>query len=222
MHFSCLLNCPSHVTDDTIASVQQRPIISELDTPPSMEETTRAVGQIRAGKGSRSRWYSHRDIQNRRTSPPGAPDKAVPTVLGIWAITSRPSDANIIHPYRNKGDRSSCDNHCGISLRVFQAKSWPEFYSTVSPNTCWMTWCQSANVLSERIEEQWIWFLPSVSYKRNVSSNTRTSTYSSSTWPRLLTQWTVRHSGQYSTNLDAHLSSSRLYVHFTKACLGAS
>ena len=81
---------------------------------------------------------------------------------------------------------------------ALQAKSWLEFYSTVSSNTCWMTWCQRANVVSESIDEQWTWFLPSVSYKRRVSSNTRTSTYSSSTWPRLSTLnrtalWSVLH-----------------------------
>ena len=37
----------------------------------------------------------------------------------FWEESSVPldfKDANIIHLYKNKGDRASCDNHRGISL----------------------------------------------------------------------------------------------------------
>ena len=116
LHFSSLLNRPSHVTDDTIESVQQRPIISELDTPPSMEETTRVVEQIQAGKAP---------------GPDGIPieifkagghhllEHLTKLFQLFWEHGQLPQDlrdANIIHLYKNKGDRSSCVNHRGISL----------------------------------------------------------------------------------------------------------
>jgi len=43
----------------------------------------------------------------------------------IWQKESVPHDfknANITHRYKKKGDRSSCDNHCGISLLATAGK----------------------------------------------------------------------------------------------------
>ena len=94
----------------------QRPILAFLDDPPTLVETQKAIKQLQAGKA------------------PG-PDRIPPEIYKeggdavqvklnellqqFWEESSVPQDfkdANIIHLYKNKGDRASCDNHRGISL----------------------------------------------------------------------------------------------------------
>ena len=122
LHFSSLLNCPSHVTNDTIKSVQQRPIISELDTPSSMEETTRVVGQIQAGKALRPDGIS---IEVFNAGGHHLLEHLTKLFQLFWEHGQLPQDlrnANIIHMYKNKGDRSSCDNYRWISLLSIAGK----------------------------------------------------------------------------------------------------
>ena len=65
VHFSSLLNRPSHVTDDTNRICAAGTChLRARHSSPSMEETTRAVGQIQAGKAPDPEWYSHRDNQS--------------------------------------------------------------------------------------------------------------------------------------------------------------
>ena len=122
LHFSTLLNRTSEVTDEALESIQQRPMIPELDAPPNAEETTAAIKQLQAGKAP---------------GPDGIPaeifkvgGETLITHLTklfqlFWVRGQLPQDlrdANIIHLYKNKGDRSSCDNHRGISLLSIAGK----------------------------------------------------------------------------------------------------
>ncbi|XP_063600687.1 uncharacterized protein LOC134776864 [Penaeus indicus] len=122
LHFSTLLNQTSAVADEALEGIQQRPIILELDAPPNTAETVAAVKQLQTGKAP---------------GPDGIPAevfKAGGEVLithltrlfqVFWANGKLPQDfrdANIIHLYKNKGDRSSCDNHREISLLSIAGK----------------------------------------------------------------------------------------------------
>ena len=97
-------------------------MIPELDTPPTSAETVAAIKQLQTGKAP---------------GPDGIPAevfKAGGEILithltrlfqVFWANDQLPQDfrdANIIHLYKNKGDRSSCDNHRGISLLSIAGK----------------------------------------------------------------------------------------------------
>ncbi|KAI8516990.1 hypothetical protein Bbelb_055710 [Branchiostoma belcheri] len=115
-HFSQLLNRPSNIDQQAIQDMPQRPLMTFLDDPPSQEEIQKAIKQLQGGKA------------------PG-PDGIPPEILKVggevvtarltellqmfWEKGSVPQDfkdANIIHLYKNKVDRVSCDNHRGISL----------------------------------------------------------------------------------------------------------
>ena len=122
LHFSTLLNRTSEVTDEALESIRQRPMITELDAPPNAAEADAAIKQLQTGKAP---------------GPDGIPaevfkagSETLITHLTrmfqvFWANGQLPRDlrdANIIHLYKNKGDRTSCDNHHGISLLSIAGK----------------------------------------------------------------------------------------------------
>ena len=122
LHFSTLLNRTSEVTNEALESIQQRPMIPELDAPPNTAEVDAAIKQLQTGKAP---------------GPDGIPAEVFKaggeTLIThltrmfqvFWVNGQLPRDlrdANIIHLYKNKGDRSSCDNHRGISLLSIAGK----------------------------------------------------------------------------------------------------
>lgn len=121
-HFSQLLNRPSEIDQQAIKDMPQRSILTSLNDPPTLEETQKAIKQLQVG---------------RAPGPDGIPPEifkeggeTVATKLTelmqlFWEEGSVPQDfkdANIIHLYKNKGDRASCDNHRGISLLSIAGK----------------------------------------------------------------------------------------------------
>jgi len=121
-HFSQLLNRPSAVDVQALNDMPQRPLIPTLDESPTREETVKAISQLQTGKA------------------PG-PDGIPPEIYkaGGEAIIDRLTslfqafrergelpqnlkDANIIHLYKNKGEKAACDNHRGISLLSIAGK----------------------------------------------------------------------------------------------------
>ena len=121
-HFSQLLNRPSQIDQQAIQDMPQRPILTTLDDPPTLAETQKAIKQLQAGKAP---------------GPDGIPPeifkeggvtiaiKLTELIQQFWEEGSVPQDfkdANIVHLYKNKGDRASCDNHRGISLLSIAGK----------------------------------------------------------------------------------------------------
>lgn len=121
-HFDGVLNRISHITDDALAEIPQRPILYDLDACPSLYETRKAIEQMSSGKAA---------------GPDGIPaeifkcgGKILTARLkdlfaAIWDNGGVPQgykDVLIIHLYKNKGDRRCCDNHRGISLLSIAGK----------------------------------------------------------------------------------------------------
>jgi len=121
-HFSKLLNRPSQIDHQAIEKIPQRECLEALALPPDMQETKQAINQLQMGKAP---------------GPDGIPPevfKAGGEALLVklndlferfWDEGQVPQDfkdANIIHLYKNKGDRASCDNHRGISLLSIAGK----------------------------------------------------------------------------------------------------
>ena len=121
-HFSELLNRTSNVDPQALMNVPQRHQIASLDDHPTLEEVMKAVSELQTGKSP---------------GPDGIPPeiyKAGGQALCeqltrlfslFWEKGEVPQDlkdANIIHLYKNKGDKSSCDNHRGISLLSIAGK----------------------------------------------------------------------------------------------------
>ena len=121
-HFSQLLNRPSAIDVQALQDIPQRPLIPALDASPTREETLKAISQLQTGKspgpdGIPPEIYKAggEAIVNRLTS----------LFQAFWEKGELPQDlkdANIIHLYKNKGEKASCDNHRGISLLSIAGK----------------------------------------------------------------------------------------------------
>nr|VZI50162.1 unnamed protein product [Spirometra erinaceieuropaei] len=115
-HFRGVLNRPSAISDVAIARLPQVETNVDLDLPPSLQETIRAVQQLSSGKapGSdaiRSEVYKH--------GGPQLMDHLTALFQEMWRQGEVPQDfqdATIVHLYKRKGNRQIGDNHRGISL----------------------------------------------------------------------------------------------------------
>ena len=121
-HFSQLLNRPSCVDEQALLNMPQRPLIPALDEGPTIEETVKAINQLQTGKapgpdGIPSEIY--------KMGGQALAEQLTRLFQAFWEKGELPQDfrdANIIHLYKNKGDRAACDNHRGISLLSIAGK----------------------------------------------------------------------------------------------------
>nr|VZI36555.1 unnamed protein product [Spirometra erinaceieuropaei] len=115
-HFRGVLNRPSAISDAAIARLPQVETNADLDLPPSLQETIRAVQQLSSGKAPGS------DAIPAEVCKHGGPqlmDHLTALFQEMWRQGEVPQDfkdVTIVHLYKRKGNRQICDNHCGISL----------------------------------------------------------------------------------------------------------
>ena len=121
-HFSTVLNHPPSINDETIQHLLQVPVNHELNAPPTLGETQKAIGQLSNGKASGA------DAILAKVYKYGGPAlhlKLVDIFQSIWQQGTLPQDfkdALIIHLYKRKGNHQQCDNHHGISLLSITGK----------------------------------------------------------------------------------------------------
>nr|VZI13343.1 unnamed protein product [Spirometra erinaceieuropaei] len=115
-HFRGVLNRSSAISDAAIARLPQVETSADLDLPPSLQETIRAVQQLSSGKAPGS------DAIPAKVYKHGGPqlmDHLTALFQEMWRQGEVPQDfkdATIVHLYKRKGNRQVCDNHRGISL----------------------------------------------------------------------------------------------------------
>nr|VZI07985.1 unnamed protein product [Spirometra erinaceieuropaei] len=115
-HFRGVLNRPSVISDAAIERLPQVETKVDLDLPPSLQETIRAVQQLSSGKAPGS------DAIPAEVYKHGGPqlmDHLTALFQEMWRQGEVPQDlkdATIVHLYKRKGNRQVCDNHRGISL----------------------------------------------------------------------------------------------------------
>ncbi|BHF68844.1 hypothetical protein SprV_0301188500 [Sparganum proliferum] len=120
--FRDVLKRPSTISDAAIARLPQVETNVELDLPPSLQETVRAVQQLSSGKAPRSdaipaEIYKH--------GGPQLMDHLTALFQEMWRQGEVPQDfkdATIVHLYNRKGNRQLCDNHRNISLLKIAGK----------------------------------------------------------------------------------------------------
>nr|VZI45681.1 unnamed protein product [Spirometra erinaceieuropaei] len=121
-HFQGVLNRPSVISDAAIERLPQVESNVDLDLPPSLQETIRAVQQLSSGKAPGS------DAIPAEVYKQGGPqlmDHLTALFQEMWRPGEVPQDfkdATIVHLYKRKGNRQVCDNHRGISLLNIAAK----------------------------------------------------------------------------------------------------
>nr|VZI44696.1 unnamed protein product [Spirometra erinaceieuropaei] len=115
-HFRGVLNRPSVISDAAIERLPQVETNVNLNLPPSLQETIRAVQQLSSGKAPGS------DAIPAEVYKHGGPqlmDHLTALFQEMWRQGEVPQDfkdAPIVHLYKRKGNRQVCDNHRGISL----------------------------------------------------------------------------------------------------------
>nr|VZI32098.1 unnamed protein product [Spirometra erinaceieuropaei] len=121
-HFRGVLNRPSVISDAAIERLPQMETNVDLDLPPSLQETIRAVQQLSSGKAPGS------DTIPAEVYKHGGPqlmDHLTAVFQEMWRQGEVPQDfkdATIVHLYKRKGNRQVCDNHRGISLLKIAGK----------------------------------------------------------------------------------------------------
>ena len=121
-HFGTVLNATSATDNDAIASIEQLPEKAELSMIPTLHEVGDAIRQISSGKAPGKDAippevfkYGGRELVHKLHA----------LFVEIWKAGEVPQDfkdASIQHLYKNKGPRSACDNHRGISLLSIAGK----------------------------------------------------------------------------------------------------
>ena len=120
-HFDSVLNSTAVIDDDVLSSIFQHPEIPELSLEPTQQEVMDSK-QISSGKAP-----------GKDAIPPEIykyggqklVKKLYELFKAIWRVGRVPQDykdASIKHLYKNTGNRSSCDNHQGISLLSIAGK----------------------------------------------------------------------------------------------------
>ena len=121
-HFEGVLNQGKDFDMTVLDELPQYNVNSRLDDMPTLEEIQTCLGQLSSGKapgedGIPAEVYKHGGaaITNR----------LLEIVSQMWQegeVVQEFRDASIVHLYKNKGDRTCCDNHRGISLLCIAGK----------------------------------------------------------------------------------------------------
>nr|VZI02592.1 unnamed protein product [Spirometra erinaceieuropaei] len=115
-HFRGVLNRPSVISDAAIERLPQVETNVDLDLPPSLQETIRAVQQLSSGKAPGSNAIP---AEVYKHGGPQLTDRLTALFQEMWRQGEVPQDfkdATIVHLYKRKGNRQVCDNHRCISL----------------------------------------------------------------------------------------------------------
>ena len=103
----------------------QRLLLSSLDDPPTLEETYKNVKQLQAGEAPVPDGISPK-LFKEGGEVIAVAGKLTELMQEFWdkgLVPQEFKDANIIHLlYKNEDDRTSCDNHRGISLLSIPGK----------------------------------------------------------------------------------------------------
>ena len=115
-HYSSLYATPSTVSESAIAAIEQCEVLHELDEMPTISELSKAIDRLAPGKAPGSDEIPPDLIKKCQT----ALLKPIYDLLCCcWVEGGVPQDmrdAKIVTLYKNKGERSDCNNYRGISL----------------------------------------------------------------------------------------------------------
>lgn len=121
-HFDSVLNRPSSINDAAINRLPQVTVNTEMDQPPCTAEVIKAITQLSCGKAPGSDAIP---AEIYKSGGPMLTEKLTELFVSCWNKRTLPQefkDASIVHLYKRKGNRQSCDNHRGISLLSIAGK----------------------------------------------------------------------------------------------------
>ena len=124
-HYQQLYSRETVVTDTAVENTSPLPVMKELDDPPTIEELSKAIDSLASGKAPGNDGIPPEVINVGKDT--SLLVHLYKLLLQCWEEGSVPQDmrgANIITLYKNKGDRSDCNNYRGISLLSIVGKTF--------------------------------------------------------------------------------------------------
>ena len=115
-HFSTLLNRPFTVDPTVLDQIPQKPVITSLDLPPTINEVSKAIRQTSSGK------YPGMDgipAEILKSAGPVALEALHSLLTSIWEEEDVPKEfrnATFVSLFKNRGSKTDCGNYRGISL----------------------------------------------------------------------------------------------------------
>ena len=124
-HFKELYSRVTTVTDSALEKVRALPEMNELDAPPTIDELRKGIGSLAGGKAPGSDNIPPEIVKMAEDS--SLLEHLHELLLKCWedgAVPQGMRDSKIITIYKNKGERSDCNNYRGISLLSIVGKSF--------------------------------------------------------------------------------------------------
>ena len=103
-------------TDTALDATPDLPVMEELDTPPTREELSKAIDSLACGKAPGSDGIPSEVLKSGKEALIQPLHELLCLCWEEGYVPQDMRDANIVTLYKNKGDRSDCNNYRGISL----------------------------------------------------------------------------------------------------------
>jgi hypothetical protein len=144
--------------------------MEEFDAPPTIEELRKAFDALFCGKAPGSDAIPAKIVKaGKENSLLGHLHELL---LQCWDEGTLPKDmwdVKIVTLYKNKSDRSDCNNYRRISLLSTVARH-SQGLSLTTSNSSLTEFTQSLSADFERKGQQLTWFSPSDSFRRNYAN----------------------------------------------------
>ena len=115
-HYSELYSRENTVTPSALDSIESLPVMEELDVLPTEEELSKAIDSLAPGKAPGSDSIPPDLIKRCKTTLLQPLHELLCQCWEEGAVPQDMRDAKIVTLYKNKGERSDCNNYRGISL----------------------------------------------------------------------------------------------------------
>ena len=115
-HYSDLYSRENTVTPSALGTIKCMPIMEELDAEPTMDKLRKVIDSLAAGKAPGSNNIPPDLIKHCKTTLLHPLYEVLCQCWREGAVPQDMRDAKIITLYKNKGERSDCNNYRGISL----------------------------------------------------------------------------------------------------------
>ena len=115
-HYLELYSTDNTITDEALDTIETLPVMTELDSEPTEDDLSKAIDSLKNGKAPGKDAIPPEVIKHGKHA---LLHHLHVLLLLCWKEGTVPQDmrdANIVTLYKNKGDRSDCNNYRGISL----------------------------------------------------------------------------------------------------------
>ena len=115
-HYLELYSTQNVVTEAALNAIDQLPVMEELDEEPTVEELSKAMDALATGKAPGEDGIPAEVIKSGKDALIGDLHELLCLCWREGAVPMDMRGAKIVTLYKNKGDRSDCNNYRGISL----------------------------------------------------------------------------------------------------------